>query len=446
MPLTPSAHVDTFCRDHLPPQPSSGRSSSSTCPSCSTRSGSTARSSCSTRRRRAARRRPALPARARRRALDLRRPAGAVRTRSPQVLVEDLGLVPGQPGAAARTQQPVAGRLLVRRAQGRRRRRHDHAAAARRRARHDRTRSPGVDLALCDHRFPDDLGARRASRAARRRPTAATAATTSTPAGAAKARRRSRRSTPRPTTSPCWPSPRARPAAPRPPCTSTATCSPIADTFSAHVAPADGRRRVHRHARRSPSPSASAGWSSSRCAPAPSTLLIEKATPGRARRPDRRARRHGAASPRRPRTGRCSPAGNADRLARLRRAVSAGEHLPAADLAGLPRRDRGRGSSTASASTEMLHIFISAADDDIRPGATGKPVPGYRRHASSTHDGNPVPRRRARAARGQGPDRLPLPRRRAAAGLRRRTAGTSPATPSSATPTATSGTRRAATT
>jgi 2-aminobenzoate-CoA ligase len=28
--------------------------------------------------------------------------------------------------------------------------------------------------------------------------------------------------------------------------------------------------------------------------------------------------------------------------------------------------------------TEMLHIFISAAGDDIRPGATGKPVPGYR--------------------------------------------------------------------
>jgi 2-aminobenzoate-CoA ligase len=26
----------------------------------------------------------------------------------------------------------------------------------------------------------------------------------------------------------------------------------------------------------------------------------------------------------------------------------------------------------------MLHIFISAADDDIRPGATGKPVPGFR--------------------------------------------------------------------
>jgi 2-aminobenzoate-CoA ligase len=27
--------------------------------------------------------------------------------------------------------------------------------------------------------------------------------------------------------------------------------------------------------------------------------------------------------------------------------------------------------------TEMLHIFISAVEDEIRPGATGKPVPGY---------------------------------------------------------------------
>jgi 2-aminobenzoate-CoA ligase len=26
----------------------------------------------------------------------------------------------------------------------------------------------------------------------------------------------------------------------------------------------------------------------------------------------------------------------------------------------------------------MLHIFISAADDDVRPGATGRVVPGYR--------------------------------------------------------------------
>ena len=28
----------------------------------------------------------------------------------------------------------------------------------------------------------------------------------------------------------------------------------------------------------------------------------------------------------------------------------------------------------------MLHVFVSAADDEIRPGATGRAVPGYRRH------------------------------------------------------------------
>ena len=30
--------------------------------------------------------------------------------------------------------------------------------------------------------------------------------------------------------------------------------------------------------------------------------------------------------------------------------------------------------------TELLHIFISAAGGEIRPGATGKPVPGLPRH------------------------------------------------------------------
>lgn len=65
------------------------------------------------------------------------------------------------------------------------------------------------------------------------------------------------------------------------------------------------------------------------------------------------------------------------RLHTLRRGVSAGEHLPAdtwqefLDATGIRLID-GIGS------TEMLHIFISAADDDIRPGSTGKAVPGYR--------------------------------------------------------------------
>ena len=39
----------------------------------------------------------------------------------------------------------------------------------------------------------------------------------------------------------------------------------------------------------------------------------------------------------------------------------------------------------------MFHIFISHGDDDVRPGATGKPVPGYR--ACVLDDaGRPAPR------------------------------------------------------
>jgi 2-aminobenzoate-CoA ligase len=39
--------------------------------------------------------------------------------------------------------------------------------------------------------------------------------------------------------------------------------------------------------------------------------------------------------------------------------------------------------------TELLHIFISAAGDQVRPGATGKPVPGYQA-CILDHDGKPV--------------------------------------------------------
>ncbi len=38
----------------------------------------------------------------------------------------------------------------------------------------------------------------------------------------------------------------------------------------------------------------------------------------------------------------------------------------------------------------MLHIFIASADDDIRPGSTGRPVPGYRAEIQD-EEGNPVP-------------------------------------------------------
>ena len=66
-----------------------------------------------------------------------------------------------------------------------------------------------------------------------------------------------------------------------------------------------------------------------------------------------------------------------DRIATLRKCVSAGEALPAAtrrlwkDATGIELID-GIGA------TEMLHIFISADEANSRPGATGKPVYGYR--------------------------------------------------------------------
>ncbi len=81
--------------------------------------------------------------------------------------------------------------------------------------------------------------------------------------------------------------------------------------------------------------------------------------------------------------------GKAAQLRGLRRPVSAGENLPQStwqafyDATGVKIID-GIGS------TEMLHIFIAAADDDIRPGATGKAVPGYRA-AVVGRDGTPVP-------------------------------------------------------
>ena len=76
-------------------------------------------------------------------------------------------------------------------------------------------------------------------------------------------------------------------------------------------------------------------------------------------------------------------------IASLRKCVSAGEALPAAtrklwkDATGIEIID-GIGA------TEMLHIFISADEAHSRPGATGKPVPGYRACVMDD-DGNPLP-------------------------------------------------------
>ena len=65
-----------------------------------------------------------------------------------------------------------------------------------------------------------------------------------------------------------------------------------------------------------------------------------------------------------------------DALKTLRHCISAGEHLPEAIWRAWEERT-GIAITDGIGSTEMMHIFVSAAGDDIRPGATGKAVPGY---------------------------------------------------------------------
>jgi 2-aminobenzoate-CoA ligase len=76
-------------------------------------------------------------------------------------------------------------------------------------------------------------------------------------------------------------------------------------------------------------------------------------------------------------------------LSSLRKCVSAGEALPAATRA-LWREATGIEIIDGIGSTEMLHIFISADEASARPGATGVPVPGYRA-AILDDEGRPLP-------------------------------------------------------
>ncbi|HZE41638.1 MAG TPA: AMP-binding protein [Stackebrandtia sp.] len=63
-------------------------------------------------------------------------------------------------------------------------------------------------------------------------------------------------------------------------------------------------------------------------------------------------------------------------LSGLRRCVSAGEPLPKATWEEW-KTATGISLIDGIGATEMLHIFISAADGDIRPGSTGRAVPGF---------------------------------------------------------------------
>src|SRR6266403_1092269 len=76
-------------------------------------------------------------------------------------------------------------------------------------------------------------------------------------------------------------------------------------------------------------------------------------------------------------------------MSSLRKCVSAGEALPKATFeawlaaSGIKILD-GIGA------TEMLHIFIGSPEEEIRPGATGKPVPGYEARVVDA-EGNELP-------------------------------------------------------
>ncbi len=79
-----------------------------------------------------------------------------------------------------------------------------------------------------------------------------------------------------------------------------------------------------------------------------------------------------------------------DRLRGLRVAISAGEHLRKATRDRL-RAELGIDIVDGIGATELLHIFISATGDDIRPGTTGRVVPGFRATILDA-DGNELPR------------------------------------------------------
>ncbi len=77
------------------------------------------------------------------------------------------------------------------------------------------------------------------------------------------------------------------------------------------------------------------------------------------------------------------------RPGRLRKCVSAGEALPASTRLQW-REATGIEILDGIGSTEMLHIFISHTEEEAKPGATGKPVPGYRACVLDA-EGNPLP-------------------------------------------------------
>ena len=131
-----------------------------------------------------------------------------------------------------------------------------------------------------------------------------------------------------------------------------------------------------------------------------STVLLEKATPMELAQVI--ADRGGTVCFTAPTAYKAMIAGGAvPQLRTLRRAVSAGEHLPLATWEAV-RAATGLRLIDGIGSTEMLHIFIGSSDDEIRPGSTGRPVPGYRARIIDA-DGQEVPDGQAGRLAVQGP-------------------------------------------
>ncbi|MBP2365619.1 AMP-binding protein [Pseudonocardia parietis] len=119
-----------------------------------------------------------------------------------------------------------------------------------------------------------------------------------------------------------------------------------------------------------------------------SVFLVERATPVELAR---LAAEHGVTMLFTAPTGYRAILGSPQRelLRGLRRAVSAGEALPttvADDFLAVT----GRRMIDGIGGTEMLHVFISTGTDPAPAGTTGKPVPGYRATILDA-DGRPVP-------------------------------------------------------
>ncbi len=105
------------------------------------------------------------------------------------------------------------------------------------------------------------------------------------------------------------------------------------------------------------------------------SVLIEKATPETL--PQAIAKFQATVLFTAPTSYRAMASGTAlDQLRSLRKCVSAGEALPAATRQ-LWKQSTGIEIIDGIGSTEMFHIFISADETQAQPGATGLPVPGY---------------------------------------------------------------------